>query len=174
MGTSTENLRCEFRNEEYRYAYAEDFLNTWVATQIVTLREQRGLSQARLGELIGTKQPGVSRLEDVNHSTWKTETLKRIARALGVRLKISFETFGSLLNEDAEFSRQFLQRPTFEDDPAFQRRKGPAPATVLGPAISGYHAATDTAKHAQFNAPVGGSFAMIDQSSAELRYATER
>jgi transcriptional regulator with XRE-family HTH domain len=113
------------KNLEYRYAYAEDFLNTWVATQIVTLREQRGLKQDDFGRLIGTKQPGVSRLENVNHSTWKTETLKRIARALGVRLKISFESFGTLLSEDERFSRQYLKRPKFEDDPAFVERKGP-------------------------------------------------
>src|SRR5664280_1094872 len=96
---SRKSLKQDFQDEEYRHAYAEDFLNTWVATQIVALREQRKLSQAELGKLIGTKQPGVSRLENVNHSTWKTETLKRIARALGVRLKISFETFGSLMEE---------------------------------------------------------------------------
>jgi transcriptional regulator with XRE-family HTH domain len=119
------SLAEAFRDEEYRYAYAEDFLNTWVATQIVTLREQRQLNQTEFGRLIGTKQPGVSRLEDVNHSTWKTETLKRIARALGVRLKISFETFGSLLEEDQRFNRNFLERPKFEDDPAFIKRKDP-------------------------------------------------
>jgi transcriptional regulator with XRE-family HTH domain len=118
-----EVLRREFQDEEYRQAYAEDFLNTWVATQIVILREQRGMSQTKLGELIGTKQPGISRLEDVNHSTWKTTTLKRIARALGVRLKISFETFGTLLDEDARFSRAFLKRPEFQDDLEFLERK---------------------------------------------------
>lgn len=113
------DLQSELQDEEYRYAYAEDFLNAWVATQIVVLREQRGLSQKQLGDLIGTKQPGISRLEDVNHSTWKTETLKRVARALGVRLKITFETFGTLLGEDAAFNREFLKRPEFKDDPVF-------------------------------------------------------
>jgi transcriptional regulator with XRE-family HTH domain len=114
-------LKQELDDPEYRYAYAEDFLNTWVATQIVALREQRGLSQEDLGALIGTKQPGISRLENVNHSTWKTETLKRIARALDVRLKISFETFGSLLEEDESFCRESLMRPKFADDSAFKK-----------------------------------------------------
>src|ERR1039457_3125984 len=125
MRASRERPPRAFRDEEYRYAYAEDFLNTWVATQIVTLREQRGLNQTELGELIGTKQPGVSRLENVNHSTWKTETLKKIARALGVRLRISFETFGALLDEDSHFSRDFLMRPRFEDDLSFLMKKAP-------------------------------------------------
>lgn len=116
---SREALKHELQDEDYRYAYVEDFLNTSIATQIVVLREQRGLSQTALGNLIGTKQPGVSRLEDVNHSTWKTGTLKKIARALGVRLKITFETFGSLLDEDQNFGREALQRPEFSRDPAF-------------------------------------------------------
>jgi transcriptional regulator with XRE-family HTH domain len=120
MSQSREALKLEFKNKDYRYAYAEDFLNAWVATQIVTLREQRGLNQEQFGQLIGTKQSGVSRLENVNHSSWKTETLKKIARALGVRVKITFETFGTLLDEDEEFGRGRLKLPSFEDDSAFR------------------------------------------------------
>lgn len=113
------DLRKEFADEEYRYAYAEDYLNTYVATQIRVLREQRGMNQENLAELIGTKQSGISRLENVNYSAWKIETLRKIAHALGVRLRISFETFGSLLDETAKFSPEGLQRETFEKDPAF-------------------------------------------------------
>lgn len=123
MNELTIILEDEFQGEEYRYGYAESFLDTWVATQIVVLREQRGLSQSELAALIGTKQPGISRLEDVNHSSWNTATLKKIAQALGVRLKISFETFGDLLDEKEEFGRTFLQRPTFEEECALRREK---------------------------------------------------
>lgn len=119
MNEFQSQLREEFCDEEYRYAYAEDFLNTWIATQIVTLREQRKLNQTELAQLIGTKQPGISRLENVNHSNWRVDTLKRIARALGVRLCISFETFGTLVMQDEKFCREYLQRPKFEDDPVF-------------------------------------------------------
>ncbi|MGH9357859.1 MAG: helix-turn-helix domain-containing protein [Terriglobia bacterium] len=120
------SLREELSNEEYRYAYDEDFLNTYVATQIRVLREQRGLKQEELAKLIGTKQSGVSRLENVNYSAWKTDTLRKVARALGVRLRISFETFGSLLGDSAKFSPQNLQRPRFEEDPAFSSGYTPA------------------------------------------------
>jgi transcriptional regulator with XRE-family HTH domain len=111
------------RDEEYRYAYAEDFLNTFVATQIRVLREQRGMTQGQLAEKIGTKQAGVSRYENVNHSSWKTDTLRTIARALGVRLKITFEPFGSLLDEAGSFSAESLRRPEFKNDPAFSSIK---------------------------------------------------
>ena len=171
---SLEGLKQEFQDEEYRYAYAEDFLNTWVATQIVTLREQRGLNQTELGELIGTKQPGVSRLENVNHSTWKTETLKKIAKALGVRLRISFETFSTLLDEDNNFSRRFLMRPKFDDDPGLLEKKAPGVASVNTPVLTG---ATELGDYQAESAPTAGNVIVFpggqhDHSTA--RYASIR
>jgi transcriptional regulator with XRE-family HTH domain len=120
MNEFQNTLRREFQDEEYRYAYAEDFLNTSIAMQVRVLREQRNkMTQQELADRVGTKQAGISRLENVNYSAWKTQTLKKIARALGVRLKITFETFGTLLDETKEFRRESLERPDFEHDPAF-------------------------------------------------------
>jgi len=111
----------KLKDEEYRYAYAESFLNSSIATQIVVLREQRNnMTQEELADAIGTKQAGISRFENINYSSWNIKTLKKIARALGCRLRVSFETFGSLLQEDQTFSEDSLQRPTFEADPVFQ------------------------------------------------------
>ena len=111
----------EFKeSEEYRYAYAEEHLNTTIALQIRALRDIREMKQSELAAEIGTQQPGIARLENVNYARWNIETLKKVARALGVRLKNTFETFGTLLEEDATFSREALERPKFEDDPAFK------------------------------------------------------
>ncbi len=108
---SLDELRCDLRDdEEFRNAYAESFMNTAVAAQIKTLREQRGMTQEQLADAIGTKQAGVSRFENVNYSSWKTDTLRKLARALGVRLKISFEDFGSLPDEVEHFNKDSLQR----------------------------------------------------------------
>lgn len=112
----------QFKNREYREAYADEFLNTYVASQIRTIREQRGFTQEELAALIGTKQTGVSRIESVNYSGWSVTTLKKIAFALGCRLQISLETFGSLLEGNASFSREALQRQDFSDDPAFRSK----------------------------------------------------
>jgi transcriptional regulator with XRE-family HTH domain len=120
MSPSPRDFRVDFRDAEYRQAYAEDFLNTYVATQIQVLREQRGFSQEQLAELIGTKQPGVSRLENVNHSSWKTDTLRKVAGALDVWLKISFESYADLVTDATRFGREILERPKFEDDLFFK------------------------------------------------------
>src|SRR5258708_36244746 len=119
MRDSGKNLLEQFNDPEYREAYAEDFLNAYVAAQIRAIREQRVLTQEELADLIGTKQAGISRIENVNYSSWNVATLKKIAFALGCRLHISLETFGSLLDEGASLSREALERPKFEDDPIF-------------------------------------------------------
>jgi transcriptional regulator with XRE-family HTH domain len=118
--TLRENLTAEFQDREYRYAYAESFLNTKLAGQIRTLRQQRDMTQNQVAEVMNIKQPGYARFEDVNHSVWKTDTLWDIARALDVRVNISFETFGSLIEEKEHFDKYHLERPTFVDDPVFK------------------------------------------------------
>jgi transcriptional regulator with XRE-family HTH domain len=113
-------LLSNLRDEEYRYAYDEEFSNAQMATQIKAIREQRGFTQTKLAELADMKQSRISALEDVNYSAWSISTLRRIARALGVRLVFRFESWGSLLAEVASFNRTGLEKPAFEDDPAFK------------------------------------------------------
>lgn len=120
MNSYREELKREFSDKEYREAYAEDFLNTKIATQLRVIREQRELTQEELAEKIGTEPSCVATLEDVNYAGWDITTLKAIASALDVRLSVSFETFGSLLDEDDSFSREWLKRPDFEHDPVLE------------------------------------------------------
>ena len=119
MSELTEKLREQFSNEEYRNAYAESFLNSYVAAQIKVLREEYPLTQGELAEKIGTKQPGIARLENVNYSAWKVETLRKLARAFNVRLRIVFEEFGTLPDEIDRFNRRALVRQPFHRDPVF-------------------------------------------------------
>lgn len=108
-----------FQDKDFRESFAEDFLNTHIASQIRAIREERNLTQEDLAELVGTKQAGISRIENVNYSAWNIKTLKKIAFALDSRLHVSIETFGSLLEEGSSFSRNALKRPSFGEDPVF-------------------------------------------------------
>jgi transcriptional regulator with XRE-family HTH domain len=123
-----EELIENFLDKEYRESYAEDYLNTTIATQLRIIREQRELTQAELAAAVGTKQTAISRIENVNNAARNIGTLEAIAFALGCRLKVSFETFGSLIDESLYFSRESLQRPSFDEDPVFL---GTAPAVFL-------------------------------------------
>jgi len=129
-----ERLRRDFLDREYRDAYAQDFLYTSIAAQIMTLREQRGLTQKQLAERIGSSQPHVSRIEryeDSGNANWSLETLRRIAAALDLRLRVSFESFGSLVSDSVSFSRESLQRSTFEQDEVFRPLLSPSEEGVL-------------------------------------------
>jgi len=57
-------------------------------------------------------------LERTDYATWKIETLRKLAKAFGVRLRVSFEEFGTLLEDVSGFRNKMLPRP-FEQDPVF-------------------------------------------------------
>jgi len=95
-------------------------MNSTVAAQIKVLRSHQEMTQAQLAEAIGTKQAGISRLENVNYSSWKVDTLRRIAKALHVRLRITFEEFGTLHQDVERFNDAGLDRRPFQEDPEFK------------------------------------------------------
>ena len=104
---------------EFRHEYADEILTLLVCSQIKALREQRHMSQTFLGEALGTTQSVVSRIESTNYASWSVDTLRRIARALDVRLRITFEGFGSLWQDVGGISKSALERPKIEKDPEF-------------------------------------------------------
>jgi transcriptional regulator with XRE-family HTH domain len=111
-----EALRHDLRQPEFSEGYAESFLDSFVATQLKVLREQNGWSQTQLAERMGKKQTVISRSERVNYSSWSISTLKQYARAFRLRLRVSFETYGSLIDEAANFSEENLRRTPRESD----------------------------------------------------------
>jgi transcriptional regulator with XRE-family HTH domain len=111
---SPDELITSFRDVEDRYRIARAIIDRRVGEQIRALRQQRGLTQAELATAAGTTQATISIFER-EYGRWSVETLWRLARALDVRVAISFETFGTLV--EAVSADDDLRRPTFEDDP---------------------------------------------------------
>jgi len=127
MNGFSDAIKQGFLNKDYRHSYADEFLNETIATQIKTLREQHEWRQVDLAREAGMPQSMVARLENVNYSSWSINTLRKLARAFDVRLRVTFETFGSIIHEFESFSRQSLRRDHFDIDPVFQRPVGPHP-----------------------------------------------
>lgn len=126
MSRSRDKLTKDFQDKEYAHSYVNEFLNTEIATQIRVLREQRGLTQKELAEIADMKQSRISVLEDVYNDMWSISTLQRIADALDVSLKVSFETFSSRIGDMQKFSRESLKRlPRLDDlSPNFSGSEG--------------------------------------------------
>lgn len=55
---------------------------------LVSLREERGLSQRALADLVGVTQPVIARIESGKARNLELKTVVRIAAALGARVKI--------------------------------------------------------------------------------------
>jgi len=122
MSELRSNLRIEFHDREYRHAYADESLNTFIATQIKVLREQRELTQKALAGLTGMAQPRIAVLEDVNYSSWSINTLRRLAEAFDLRLSVKFESFSSLIPEIESMSDSTMRRDSFEQDAWFFKK----------------------------------------------------
>lgn len=120
MSELTENIRQELKDKETRFIYDDDLLNTYIATQIRTLREKKGWTQQKLAEEAGMKQERISVLEDVNYSSWTAKVLRRLARAFDLRLTIKFEEFNTFFKDFEGVKPELLQKRSFEDDPAFK------------------------------------------------------
>jgi transcriptional regulator with XRE-family HTH domain len=117
--TLRSKLLARFRDRGYRQAYVDSFLDAYIATQIKVLREQRELSQTELAEKARMKQSQISPMEDVNHTSWKISTLKKIAKAFDLVLVVRFESFGAVLPDIERFARESLERPSFDADAVF-------------------------------------------------------
>src|ERR1700677_2266844 len=124
MSELVDKLRREFQDEEYRHSYAEECLNTMIATQIKVLREQRELTQSAWAKRAEMLQPRLSVMEDADYSRWSVSTLKRLARAFDVALSVRFEAFSDVILDFEEMTKETLSRPSFKDDPVFRSSKG--------------------------------------------------
>jgi transcriptional regulator with XRE-family HTH domain len=74
----------KLRDPEFRQAYEE----LEPAYQVARLRIRRGLTQAQLAELVGTKQPSIARLEGGQVAP-RLSFLRRVVEALGGTLTIT-------------------------------------------------------------------------------------
>ena len=63
-----------------------------VALQIAALREKAGLSQKELARKLKTSQQQISRLESPSYEGHSLSMLRRVAKALGARVRLVIES----------------------------------------------------------------------------------
>ena len=90
---------------EIQRMVAEKRLGAHIAQMIYDARTEAGMTQQELAELIGTKQPVISRLEDADYEGHSLGVLQRIADALGVGLDVRFVDLQATGTEKREMSR---------------------------------------------------------------------
>lgn len=75
-----------------KLALEAERVNAEVASTIYELRQEAGLTQKELADLMGTTQSVVSRLEDADYEGHSLSMLKRIAQALNKRLQVRIKS----------------------------------------------------------------------------------
>jgi transcriptional regulator with XRE-family HTH domain len=84
-------LGTRLADPEFRHHFEQRRLVHEVAIVVRSMREQAGLTQARLAKLVGVSQPMIARMErGLDQRTPRWETLRRVGLALGKQLKLSF------------------------------------------------------------------------------------
>lgn len=108
------SLWKKFFDKDYRYAYLETHLRETIASQLYSIRESQKLTQSDLANLVGTKQPAISRIEK-GEASLSVKSLEAIARAFDVALSIKFVPFSEVA-EDVVYGRIEAYVPPFSDD----------------------------------------------------------
>ncbi len=88
--TFQSRLREDIKDPEFKTHYQEERQALKLAMKITELRENKGLSQQQLAELMGTSQQAISRIESGEYEGFTLKTLEKIAAATGMRIKIDF------------------------------------------------------------------------------------
>ncbi len=84
-------LEEHLRDPEFAARF-RDAGEAWdVSLQVASLRERAGLSQKQLAERLHTSQQQVSRLESPAYEGHSLRMLRKVARALGARLRVVIE-----------------------------------------------------------------------------------
>lgn len=68
----------------------EERANADVAQSIYDLRQEAGLTQQELADLIGTSRTTITRLEDADYEGHSLSMLRRVAAALNKKVEINF------------------------------------------------------------------------------------
>src|SRR5271168_3210058 len=77
-----EQFLASWRDRDYRVQFVRERVQSSVALQIRSLREQRnGMTQTQLGKSMGKAQPWISQIENPDYGKWSSATLLDFAEA---------------------------------------------------------------------------------------------
>jgi transcriptional regulator with XRE-family HTH domain len=111
-----EQIWQSLNDTEYRHQFVEEEINVGIAFQIRSLRNRQKLTQGKLADLLGVKQPLVSSWENPNYGRYSLGTLKDLARAFDVGLVVRFVPFGLLTDWTVNLTPDIIAPPSFKDE----------------------------------------------------------
>lgn len=107
-------LFSKLADKKYRNLYVASQVNKGIPYQLRALRAARGMTQADLAEIAGTKQTVISRIENKGAGNLSVKTLLKLAEAFDVALVVRFEPIDRLINWLDNFSPEDISFETSE------------------------------------------------------------
>jgi DNA-binding Xre family transcriptional regulator len=109
---------AEWADPEYRRAAMEANVSNMVAWQVHVNRDERGLTQSQLAELMGTGQSAISKLEDPDGGDILLSTLVKAANAFDCALLVRFVDYTALAAATRDVRPERLYVAPFGMEPA--------------------------------------------------------
>ena len=119
-------IPAEWQDAEYRQAAMESTVENMIAWQVRINREERGMTQKNLAELMGTRQSAISKLEDPEGGDVLVSTLVKAAHAFDCALVLRLVDYTgfAVLTHDVRPERLFAAgfANTFTSFPTQRKR----------------------------------------------------
>lgn len=115
--TIAKHLLESWKDQDYRKQFVRERVQSAVALQIRSLREQRnGMTQTELAQRMGKAQPWISQIENPDYGKWSVATLLDCADAFDSDLEIRFRPFSRSLYELSHQDQHYFEVPSFEEE----------------------------------------------------------
>ena len=101
----------EFEDTDYAHGYMEGHLHDKLTAQIYWTRKERGWTQAELARRAEMKQEQISKIESGEFTSMTMKTLRKIARALDVNLRLEFEPFSHAIHDVCQLRLDTMKVP---------------------------------------------------------------
>ncbi len=148
--TRREQIAVSLRDKTYRDAFVASLITIGLPSQIREMRLRRELSQEELGARVGMRQALISRFERKGYEAFTLKTLRKLASAFDVALKVRFVPFCEAVDDAAYPGRTPLDVASFEEDLRLIEPDGetviafPVSSTTYSSVISDQASATET------------------------------
>jgi transcriptional regulator with XRE-family HTH domain len=115
MLNRTKTFFRKLRNKDFREAFVSARVAAAVGAQIAALRQKNKWSQEELAQRAKMKQPRIALLEKGDYESFSFATLKRLAAAFGVAVRIDFLSFADFLKWSEGFTNEIVTPDSFDE-----------------------------------------------------------
>lgn len=115
MNAIQDKLIREFADPEYAHTYMGSHTIDRIAGQVYWTRKKRGWTQDQLADNAGMAQERISKIEAGDFTSLTMKTLRKLAEALDVNLRVELEPFSHGIMSVCNQSRSQLELPARDE-----------------------------------------------------------